>query len=101
MRRRDHMVRVKARMFGEVADACDEQPVEQPYRVMMPEIVTTTVMSLPSGVTWTESSLGIGQDKGCGLGGRVGVRFGVSGRARVRYIVRVRAKGWRTGKQSP
>ena len=38
--------------------------------VMMPEIVTTTVMSLPSGVTWIESRayIGIGRDKGVSLG---------------------------------
>ena len=28
--------------------------------VMMPAIITTTVMSLPSGVTWMESRLGLG-----------------------------------------
>ena len=28
--------------------------------VMMPAIITTTVMSLPSGVTWMESRLGVG-----------------------------------------
>ena len=28
--------------------------------VMMPAIITTTVMSLPSGVTWMESRFGIG-----------------------------------------
>ena len=28
--------------------------------VMMPEIITTTVMSLPSGVTWMDSGLEIG-----------------------------------------